>query len=33
MEAYLPEGEQYITKALKFSMSSPFTYDGVKNAG
>jgi len=32
MEAYLPEGEQYITKALKFSMSSPFTYDGGKNS-
>ena len=32
MEQYLPEGEQYITKALKFSLSSPFTYSGGKSA-
>jgi len=32
MEAYLPEGEQYITKALKFSLSSPFTYSGKKSS-
>lgn len=31
MEQYLPEGEQYITKALRFSMSSPFTYSGSKS--
>jgi hypothetical protein len=32
METYLPEGEQYISKALKFSLSSPFTYNGGKSA-
>lgn len=30
MEAYLPPGEQYIKRALRFSMSSPFMYDGSK---
>ena len=28
MEEYLPSGEQYIKKALKFSLQSPFTFDG-----
>lgn len=32
MEQYLPEGEQYITKALRFSLSSPFTYSGGKSS-
>ena len=32
MEQYLPPGEQYIKKALRFSLSSPFTYDGSLSA-
>jgi hypothetical protein len=28
MEQYLPPGEQYIKKALRFSLSSPFTFEG-----
>jgi len=28
MDAYLPAGEQYIRKALRFSLSSPFTFSG-----
>ena len=32
METFLPEGEQYISKAMRFSLSSPFTYDGGKTA-
>jgi|TARA_B110000977_G_scaffold148065_1_gene187759 hypothetical protein len=31
METYLPPGEQYIRRALRFSMSSPFRYNGNKN--
>ena len=31
MEAYLPPGENYIRRALRFSMSSPFKYDRKKN--
>lgn len=27
MEQYLPPGEQYIKKALRFSLSSPFTFE------
>jgi hypothetical protein len=30
METFLPEGEQYISKAMRFSLSSPFTYNGGK---
>ena len=30
METYLPPGEQYIKRALRFSMSSPFLYEGSK---
>jgi len=32
METYLSDGEQYITNALKFSLSSPFTYSGKKSS-
>lgn len=28
MEIHLPAGEQYVRKALRFSMSSPFRYSG-----
>ena len=28
MEKFLPPGEKYILNALKFSLSSPFTFDG-----
>lgn len=28
MEIYLPSGEPYIRKAIRFSMSSPFKYEG-----
>lgn len=28
MEVYLPSGEQYIRKAIRFSMSSPYIYTG-----
>jgi hypothetical protein len=31
MDAYLPSGEPYILKALRFSLSSPFTYSGKKS--
>lgn len=31
MEIYLPSGEQYIRKAIRFSMSSPYTYEGKKS--
>ena len=31
METFLPEGEQYISKAMRFSLSSPFTYKGGKS--
>ena len=31
MDVYLPSGELYIIKALKFSLSSPFTYSGKKS--
>jgi hypothetical protein len=27
----LPPGEQYIRKALRFSLSSPFTFDGAQS--
>ena len=33
MEAYLPSGESYIRKAIRFSMSSPYTYEGKKSKG
>jgi hypothetical protein len=32
MEQYLPPGEQYIRKALRFSLSSPFTFNGAHSA-
>lgn len=28
MDQYLPSGEEYIRKALRFSLSSPFTFNG-----
>ena len=31
MDAYLPAGEQYIRKALRFSLSSPFTFSGKQS--
>ena len=31
MEVYLPNGELYIRKAIKFSMSSPYVYTGNKS--
>lgn len=31
MEVYLPSGEPYIRKAIRFSMSSPFVYSGNKS--
>ena len=31
MEVYLPSGEPYIRKAIRFSMSSPYMYDGSKS--
>jgi len=31
MEVYLPNGELYIRKAIKFSMSSPYQYSGNKS--
>lgn len=31
MEVYLPNGELYIRKAIKFSMSSPYQYSGSKS--
>jgi len=31
MEMYLPSGEPYIRKAIRFSMSSPYMYDGTKS--
>ena len=31
MEVYLPSGEPYIRKAIRFSMSSPFIYEGNKS--
>lgn len=30
MEVYLPSGEPYIRKAIRFSMSSPYKYEGEK---
>jgi hypothetical protein len=33
MEVYLPSGESYIRKAIRFSMSSPYTYEGKKSKG
>ena len=33
MEVYLPSGEPYIRKAIRFSMSSPFVYSGDKSKG
>ena len=33
MEVYLPSGEPYIRKAIRFSMSSPYTYEGSKEKG
>jgi len=30
MEVYLPSGELYISRAIRFSMSSPYTYEGSK---
>ena len=30
MEIYLPNGELYIRKAIRFSLSSPFQYTGDK---
>ena len=32
MEQYLPPGEQYIKKALRFSLSSPFTFEGPQSS-
>lgn len=31
MEMYLPSGESYIRKAIRFSMSSPYNYKGSKS--
>lgn len=31
MEVYLPSGEPYIRKAIRFSMSSPYKYNGNKS--
>lgn len=31
MEVYLPSGEAYIRKAIRFSMSSPYVYAGNKS--
>ena len=31
MEVYLPSGEPYIRKAIRFSMSSPYKYSGNKS--
>ena len=31
MEVYLPSGEQYIRKAICYSLSSPYTYSGSMN--
>lgn len=31
MEIYLPSGEPYIRKAIRFSMSSPYEYSGGKS--
>jgi hypothetical protein len=31
MEVYLPSGEQYIRKAICYSLSSPYTYSGTMN--
>lgn len=33
MEVYLPSGEAYIRKAIRFSLSSPFIYEGNKSSG
>lgn len=33
MEVYLPSGEPYIRKAIRFSMSSPYTYEDGKQPG
>mgnify|MGYP006093296385 CR=1 FL=1 len=32
MDMYLPSGPQYISKALKQSLKSPFNYTGNQNA-
>jgi len=32
MEQYLPPGEQYIKRALRFSLASPFTFEGSQSA-
>ena len=31
MDAYLPEGREYVINALKFTQSSPFTFSGQQN--
>ena len=31
MEEYLPSGEPYVRKAIRFSMSSPYIYSGGKS--
>lgn len=31
MEVYLPPGESYISKAIRFSMSSPYSYNQGKS--
>ena len=31
MEVYLPAGEPYVRKAIRFSMSSPYKYTGDKS--
>lgn len=32
MEIYLPSGEPYIRKAIRFSMSSPYVYTGDQSS-